>query len=190
MTKDRISIKASGEVTVSLVMGNDTIPIAVFHNDLQNTGLSVMAKALCESSYINYMYLLYTNAGEAPAFDPSAGTMDAEELRDITSSKGYVRVPLISASLADAVFTVSSITTAAGSAGEALTDSLSKFYAVGLIMAPNPLSAATDILFSAAGFKTLAGTPFTITKIANAQIGVSWQVTISNGEVTETTNVA
>lgn len=181
MNKDFLAIKAAGKVTVSLVKDGESTPIASFHNDLQDTGLSVMAKALCESSYINYMYLLYTNAGEAPAFDPSAGTMDAEELRDITSGKGYVRVPLISASLADAVFTVSSITTAAGSAGEELTDGLSRFYAAGLIMAPNPLSAATDILFSAAQFTDQDGVSFPITKIANAQIGVSWEVTISKG---------
>lgn len=99
--------------------------------------------------------------------------------------KGFIRVPISGRHRAGTVLTFQGVTTAAAAAlsSPAVTDDVSNFYAAGLVMAPVSADAREDILFSAAQFT--AQTPivasFSITKIANAQIGISWEVTISKG---------
>lgn len=182
MNKDFLAIKAAGKVTVSLVKDGESTPIASFHNDLQDTGLEVIAKALCDTSSINYMYLLYTNAA-SPTDIVTTGSLTAEDLQDTDTDKGFIRVPISGRSVAGTVLTFQGVTTAAAVAlsSPAVTDGTSKFYAAGLVMAPVPADALEDILFSAAQFTDQSEASFSITKIANAQIGISWEVTISKG---------
>ena len=180
MNKDFLAIKAAGKVTVSLVKDGESTPIASFHNDLQDTGLEVIAQALCDTSSINYMYLLYTNAA-SPTDIITTGSLTAEDLQETDMDKGFIRVPISGRSVAETVLTFQGVTTAAAVAlsSPAVTDGTSNFYAAGLVMAP-VAADALDILFSAAQFTNQEGN-FFITKIANAQIGISWEVTISKG---------
>lgn len=182
MNKDFLAIKAAGKVTVSLVEDGESTPIASFHNDLQDTGLEVIAEALRDTSSINYMYLLYTNAA-SPTDIVTTGSLTAEDLQDTDTDKGFIRVPISGRSVAGTVLTFQGVTTAAAvaSGSPSLIDDTSKFYAAGLVMAPVPANALEDILFSAAQFTDQSGESFYITKIANAQIGISWEVTISKG---------
>lgn len=182
MNKDFLAIKAAGKVTVSLVKDGESTPIASFHNDLQDTGLEVIAKALCDTSSINYMYLLYTNAA-SPTDIITTGSLTAEDLQDTDTDKGFIRVPISGRSVAGTVLTFQGVTTAAAVAlsSPAVIDETSQFYAAGLVMAPVPDNALEDILFSAAQFTDQSEASFSITKIANAQIGISWEVTISKG---------
>jgi len=184
MNKDFLAIKAAGKVTVSLVKDGESTPIASFHNDLQDTGLEVIAQALCDTSSINYMYLLYTNAA-SPTDIITTGSLTAEDLQETDMDKGFIRVPISGRSVAETVLTFQGVTIAAATAAAeasgspAVTDGTSNFYAAGLVMAP-VAADALDILFSAAQFTNQEGN-FFITKIANAQIGISWEVTISKG---------
>lgn len=186
MNKDFLAIKAAGKVTVSLVKDGESTPIASFHNDLQDTGLEVIAKALCDTSSINYMYLLYTNAA-SPTDIVTTGSLTAEDLQDTDTDKGFIRVPISGRSVAGTVLTFQGVTTATATAAAvalgspAVIDETSQFYAAGLVMAPVPDNALEDILFSAAQFTDQSEASFSITKIANAQIGISWEVTISKG---------
>lgn len=179
MNSDTIAIKVAGKVTASLLRGNTPLQTMSFHNDMQTTGLNVIATSLYTNSHcINYMYILYWNMVEPQpgTLTPSAGDITAASLR--AASEGYLRVPLLQHSNVDAVLSVQAITAAAydvGDAGFELTDSGSNIFAAGLVMAPNPADASKDVLFSAAVF------PSAIVKIANAQVSILWEVTIGAG---------
>lgn len=186
MTAETISIRTSGLVTVSLVTPEGSKPVASFHNDMQATGRAVVARALYSPAMsLNCMYMLYWNEsiGTIPALTPSSGTVTAVALRTPADNYGYVRVPVIQTGLSGDdgnIITLQGITTAAAASGASLTNGVSKFFAAALVMAPNPDDATDDILFSAANF-TVEGSAFYVTKVTNAQVGVSWQVTIAIG---------
>lgn len=177
MNSDTIAIKVAGKVTASLLRGNTALQTMSFHNDMQATGLNVIAKSLYTNSHcINYMYILYWNTVEPGTLTPSAGDLTAASLRE--ASEGYLRVPLLQHSNVGAVLSMQAITAAAYNAGDtgiALTDTESKIFAAGLVMAPDPADASEDVLFSAAVL------PSAIVKIANAQVGILWEVTIGAG---------
>lgn len=184
MTAETISIRTSGLVTVSLVTPEGSRPVASFHNDMQATGRAVVARALYSPAMsLNCMYMLYWNGVDTlPALTPASGTITATALRAPADNYGYVRVPIIQTGLSGDdgnIITLQGIT-AAAAAPSSLEDEVSKFFAAALVMAPDPDDAADDILFSAANF-TAGGSAFYVTKVTNAQVGVSWQVTIAIG---------
>ena len=185
MTAETISIRTSGLVTVSLVTPEGSKPVASFHNDMQATGRAVVARALYSPAMsLNCMYMLYWNGttGSFPVITPSSGTVTAAALRTEAANYGYVRVPIIQTGLSGDdgnIITLQGIT-AAAAAPSSLADGVSRFFAAALVMAPDPDDAADDILFSAANF-TAGGSAFDVTKVTNAQVGVSWQVTIAIG---------
>lgn len=185
MTAETISIRTSGLVTVSLVTPEGSRPVASFHNDMQATGRAVVARALYSPAMsLNCMYMLYWSGTPStiPALTPSSGTITAYDLRN-AANYGYVRVPIIQTGLSGEdgnIITLQGIT----ASGAGLNDGASRVFAAALVMAPDPADVDSDILFSVANFIAKVegvDTAFYVIKAANAQVGVSWQVTIAIG---------
>lgn len=181
MSKETLLFRPKGLVRVCLTGPNGDFSVAEFHNELQDTGLDAMADALSTTRGISHMYLLYVNSGSIPAFNPASGTVTAAQLQDVSGNKGYARVPVTLSDRVGPVLTFAAISSPGATAGAALIDETSHFYGAGLVMEGDVIGPAEDTLFSAVRFKDSGGSDFTITKIANAQVGVSWELTIGRG---------
>ena len=180
--KEKILFTVKGKVQVQQITPGGIDTIATFTNDVQSSGKGLLAKALYSpSTCLNTMYMLFCT-GEPPYLTPGTGNITAAELRELPDVN-YMRVPIIQAGIDDNVLTVQGITdeNKLGKQSPPFNDSSARIFAVGLVHSPIEDDASADILFSAANLKTSGGSNTYITKVANAQIGVLWTVTIGLG---------
>jgi hypothetical protein len=148
------------------------------NNEVMYTGADLMAKAVVgdASAIIRGMYLEYSNATpSAPAVDR---TRTPAYYEGLTGSAGYIRVPLTASpgytpstpSYTGNIVTIQAQTNGTYENGPGIIDGTSKIYSAALVAMPDPSDKAKDILFSA------ANTGVDIPKIANAQIGIKWEL--------------
>lgn len=150
-------------------------------NEIMYTGADIMAKAIVGASdmYIRGMYMEFDNSGTPPT--PAVGrdrTPAYYEALALPGTQGYCRVPLTAspgytpsaAEYNGNIVTVQAQTDGTYETDVALIDGTSEIYAAGLVVMPVPSDKGQDILFSAAN--CVAPIP----KIANAQVGIRWDV--------------
>ena len=155
-------------------------------NDIMYSGSDLMAKAIVGTPgmAIRGMYMEYDNVSPitAPAIDRTRTPAYYEAL---TGSRGYMRVPLTAGpgfTASDTEYTGNIVTVQAQTNGTfengpGIIDGTTQVFSAGLVVMPDPADKSQDILFSAAniydsGGATLAPVP----KIANAQIGIKWDI--------------
>jgi len=185
-----------GEVTLFAQHGDGTLTtLGQGRNKIVRQGMSVLSSAIAGDIEINGMYMAYTNGAVSTTDTEYTDTASSVVAAWSNSTDGVVRVPLIanpSFSTSDgakytqnqAIFTALSDTTpVVPGAGNAVTDSTSKFYAAGLIYR-HPDGYADDLLFSVINFDDITLTPDdSITKLANVRIGMHWTITMDTTEV-------
>lgn len=182
MIRNQAIFTVGGEVEVFHFSREGWIPAASFHNDVQDTGADVMARSLyAPVARINTMYILFCS-GEPPYLNTTAGNLTADGLRGITNVN-CMRVPVMPIKRNGSVLQLQGISDGGRivKPSPALTDSSSRIFAVGLVQSPDEEDPSQDVLFSAANIKTGAGVNTYITKVANAQVGILWTVTIGLG---------
>jgi hypothetical protein len=184
MIRSEARFSVSGQVEVFLRGQGADAPMARFHNAVQASGCTAMAQALYSpSARLNAMYILYTSTGSALDLGADAGELTAEDLRDLSDpTHNLVRVPVTQIVTSGNTLTLQGITDAAKAlSGSLVFNESSAVYGVGLVYAPSEDDPGQDILFSAANLKTPGGNDLLITKVANAQIGINWTLSISIG---------
>ena len=180
--------RIEGIMSIFYVFGNRWEFVRKSKNMILYSGADIMAKAIVGTPKmrIGGMYMEYSN--EVPAISAApAVTRDRlpADYEALTTPYGYSRVPLTAApgfapgdvEYQGNIVTVQAQTNGSSEAGEPLTDNVSYVYAAALVAMPEPDDKAQDILFSAANIYepdlvTLAPVP----KIANAQIGIKWDL--------------
>ena len=150
------------------------------HNDAVNTGASVAINALAGNGGIKYLYVAYMNGTDTIVYPNISASTTITAFTGLTGSYGCIKVPayLIGA-VADNTAIIQGIT----SEGKPLNNSMagietgSKIIAVGLVGEVN----GADVLFSIATIKDSSDKPSFIQKIANAQVGINWTITLNIG---------
>jgi hypothetical protein len=147
-------------------------------NEIMYSGADLMAQAIVgkREGFIRGMYMEYSNGTPpAPAVSRDRAPVYYEGLG---SPEGYIRVPLTAQpgytpSTTDYqgnIVTVQAQTDGTYENGPGIVDGTSQIYAAALVAMPNPDDKSEDILFSA------ANTDAPIPKIANAQVGIKWDI--------------
>jgi len=178
--RDMLSIKTQGLLDIFLLTKDgERQPLTTTHNDFQKTGCGVIASCLYGSGvYINRMYMLFYNSGTAPTITGlSTGETALADLQYADADRNYCSVPVIqsgitaTSGLGNNIVTFTGITDGmVGGTGANFTAG-SIIYAAALVCATDS-TPANDLVFSVASLTT------PVTAVANAQLGVSWKVTI------------
>lgn len=150
----------------------------------------VITKALAGQLAINGMYLAYENSAPPIAEDtpPQERTALYYQSTGSTDPRGFNRVSTVAQASFDSTeanynnnkvtfVSISDGEVAIADGGNAVADGTSQYYGAALAYL-DPSDLNNDILFSAVTFADLGG-PSEFEKIAGAQIGVRWSITIT-----------
>lgn len=179
---DQLALTTQGTLWVHhLFPGGEERPAAMCHNALQNLGCGAAARCLATPGLsLNRMYLLFA-AGRvgSPAQVPgvAAGTATLAAVQRADASYNYCRVPVIhvatggEAGYGDNIVTFHGVTEGVATGSGVAFTTGSKLYGAALACAvsENPLD---DLLFSVATLDNV------VAKVANAQLGIRWQVRV------------
>lgn len=173
---ERITLSTTGHLSIGHEFDNgSTLTVAKCHNDLQKLGCGTVARCLSTpGSAINTMYLLYTNGAIPTITGIAAGEVTPADLTVINATRNFHRVPVVhvatasTATLGGNIITFHGVTTDNGTS----FDTGSKVYAAALVCSVDG-SLENDLLFSVATIQN------GIAKVANAQVGIRWQVTVN-----------
>lgn len=153
-------------------------PVLSCTNGAVATGANVLANALANQGGIKYLYVAYSNSGDIVW----QGTSSSVTISDFTSLRGNcgcIKVPAyLLGGVNDNAVTIQGITetTTPVTSGMAQFGEASRVYSVGLVGEVN----GKDVLFSVANIRHNNSNTY-IQKIANAQIGINWTVTLNIG---------
>ncbi len=184
-----LNIDAQGVFTVSYVINGKTIPFLTSKNTVINTGYDILAKALAgeENSGINCLYMAYTNDA-LPTYPSLSASFDADTYFKTTllndANAGLIKVPVLASGFAasEAAFQ-NNIISFYGVGGDTSfygpeINTSSKLFTVALVNSPDLESLTDDSVFSVAVPKDSGDSDIYITKLANAQFGVSWSISL------------
>ena len=156
-----------------------------FANTVVYGGADIIARALVGETKqsITGLYIAYCNG--TPSFPTIDRDFSIDYFHGLGSTYGLIVVPVIGLgfSSSDDTKYVGNILTIYGAtgthvvSGPGLIDGTSKMFAAGLVYSPSS-DYAQDKLFSAVVFKNSDNNPVSITKVANASVGVTWSITI------------
>ena len=183
---ERITLSTTGHLSIGHEFDNgSTLTVAECHNDLQKLGCVTVARCLSTpGSAINTMYLLYTNGAIPTITGITAGEVTLADLTVANATINFYRVPVVHVATASTdtlggnIVTFHGVTGGDPSGTGAALGTGSKVYAAALVCAVDG-DLENDLLFS------VATIPNGIAKVANAQVGIRWQVTV-NLRLTET----
>lgn len=173
---ERITLSTTGHLSIGHEFDNgSTLTVAECHNDLQKLGCGTVARCLSTpGSAINTMYLLYTNGAIPTITGIGTGEVTPADLTVADATINFHRVPVVhvatasTATLGGNIITFHGVTTDNG----ASFGTGSKVYAAALVCSVDG-DLENDLLFSVATIQN------GIAKVANAQIGIRWQVTVN-----------
>lgn len=183
---DRFLLNTRGDLIISHVFPTgESIEGGRVHNALQKTGRAATARSLAvPGASINRMYFLFSSPEATPV--ALTGVADGEVVLDTiktsSSTLNFCRVPVIHVSTASTegfgenIVTFHGVTEgSATGAGTPLVTGC-KLYAVALACSTGA-TLQGDIIFSVANI--LEGETLSpILKIANAQFGIRWQISV------------
>lgn len=173
---ERITLSTTGHLSIGHEFDNgSTLTVAECHNDLQKLGCVTVARCLSTpGSAINTMYLLYTNGAIPTITGIAAGEVTLADLTVANATINFYRVPVVHVATASTDTLGGNIITFHGVTAEPRTSfrTGSKVYAAALVCSVDG-DLENDLLFSVATIQN------GIAKVANAQIGIRWQVTVN-----------
>lgn len=178
--------RIEGILSLFYVFGNTWELIRKVHNEVLYSGADLMANAIvgAPKMHIAGMYMEYDNSGSpsAPAVDRTRTPAFYEAL---ISPQGYARVPLTAMpgyapsdpEYAGNIVTVQAQTDGTVENGPGFVDNTTQIYSAALVSMPDPADKSQDIIFSAANLYDSGGSVLApVPKIANAQIGIKWDI--------------
>lgn len=181
---EHIYPRTKGHLTIDHVFADGhSITAMECHNALQQVGWGTMARCLATPGLsLNTMYLLYTNGDIPGIVGVEDGSVTVPEITTTSATLNFFRVPIVHVAtdstegLGDNIVTFHGVTDGDpfGEPGTAAFGGSSRLYAAALVCAVDD-NIEHDLLFSVAD-------GIDITKIANAQIGIRWKVTVGLGE--------
>lgn len=180
--KTNTIIKEHGKLDIFYRTSTNDIPVTKCLNIAVNTGKDVVANALAGNSGISYLYLAYINGSADITYLPIAPTTTISAFTGLSSPYGCIKVPVhLIGGIGDGRFTLQGITSSGTPINENTMSDFeidSKIFSIGLVGVVNGI----DTLFSIANIKDTEGANSYISKIANAQVGVNWTVSLTMGE--------
>lgn len=175
---DSLNLKITGELEISQVMDNQWKPVMHCKNAVQDVGSGTVAKCLTGAGSINTMYLLFSNGAIPSTLNTVAtGNLTIGDVQTSSGTINYCRVPVIHVATesttgrGENIVIFHGITTGTAYGSGAAFGSSSKLYGAALVCSTSN-AAAGDLLFSVAKIDP------TVTKAANAQLGIKWKVTV------------
>lgn len=178
-------IQEAGAINVFHRTDNGDLSAAFFHNDAVNTSAMVIANALGGKGGITYLYIKYCDSDTDPSH---LSISPVTSLQDFISgdNSGCLRVPVALVGLREGssgkeysnnvvLQGITGYNDTTVSDGDVAFKAGSKVFAVGLASEVN----GAPVLFSVANIKDSDGNNSYVQKVANAQIGVNWDVEIS-----------
>lgn len=189
---ERLTLSTTGHLSIGHEFADgSTLKVAECHNALQKVGCGTVARCLSTpGSAINTMYLLYTNGAIPTITGVDDGEVTLTDLTDADATINFYRVPVVHVATASTDTLGANIVTFHGVTGGnaagtgAAFDTGSRVYVAALVCSVDG-NLENDLLFSVAkiqndietgdGIETVYG----IAKVANAQLGIRWQVTVN-----------
>ena len=147
-------------------------------NGAVTTGANILVNALANKGGIKYLYVAYCNSSDI-VWMGTTPDVDISDFESKRGSYGCIKVPAyLLGAVTDNSITIQGITEARDPlySDMATFDESSRVYCVGLVGEVN----GKDVLFASANIQN-NNTNSYIQKIANAQIGVNWTVTLTIG---------
>lgn len=191
----KLHINPKGSIEAFYVFNDNTRKTVLqCHNAAMYSSCGIIASALCNKNYpgINAMYMAYFNGEGDPDWPSIDKTMTTEYFKNLTGSYGYIKVPIILAGMSSTgtlfgnnIMTVHGISmdniSQSTDGAEFSATNQSKVFAVALVSSPDLETTTDDTIFSMANIQ-IDGNNSYIDKLANAQIGIAWTVTIGDSE--------
>lgn len=173
-----INIHEKGVLDIFYKTENGTEKVLTCTNGAVSTGANVLVNALANKGGIKYLYIAYCNSSNIVWLNTTSDV----DITDFTTKRGNygcIKVPAyLLGNVAGNVITIQGITEESDPlySDMASFDETSRVYGVGLVGEVD----GKDVLFASANIKNNTTNSY-IQKIANAQIGVNWTVTLTIG---------
>lgn len=180
--ENRIKGRLSAHYVVDGVWGE---AVSITNNMVLYSGADLLARALSgdKNAFLTTMYMEYTNEA-TPTADEPVRERTSVYYEALSDPKGYCRVPLTAApgfrtsssEYEGNILILKAQTEGTTENGPGLVDGVSNVVAAALAAAPSVSDKTLDRLFSSAVLKNGSSQLAPLPKIANAQIGIRWEL--------------